>query len=88
VISAAAATVLTSLVGDNIAFTDSTELKYGHGVRSFKSFMDAADEASVSRLYGGIHYRSALDNGQMQGKKVGKWVLEQVKGQKETVASR
>jgi hypothetical protein len=88
VISAAAATVLTSLVGDNIAFTDSTELKYGHGVRSFKSFMDAADEASVSRLYGGIHYRSALDNGQMQGKKVGKWVLEQVKGRKETVASR
>ncbi|QKZ11863.1 vanadium-dependent haloperoxidase [Spirosoma sp. KUDC1026] len=88
VISTAAATVLTHLMGDNIAFTDSTELKYGHGVRSFKSFIDAANEASISRLYGGIHYRLALDNGQVQGKKIGEWVLQRVKGQKETVAQR
>ena len=85
-ISAAAATVLTQLMGDNIDFTDSTEYKYGHGVRSFKSFTDAADQASVSRLYGGIHYRSALDNGAAMGRKVGQHVLEKVKLGKGSVA--
>ncbi|UFH55036.1 vanadium-dependent haloperoxidase [Spirosoma sp. KNUC1025] len=88
VISTAAATVLTNLMGDNIAFTDSTEFKYGHGVRSFKSFRNAADEASISRMYGGIHYRSALVNGQAEGEKVGKWVIEKIHAQKATVANR
>ena len=87
-ITAAAATVLTQLMGDNIAFTDSTEYKYGHGVRSFKSFYDAANEASVSRLYGGIHYRSALDNGSAMGKKVGQYVLEKTKSSKGVVAAK
>lgn len=85
-ISAAAATVLTSLIGDNIAFTDSTEFKYGHGVRSFKSFNDAANQASISRLYGGIHYRAALDNGAAMGNKVGQWVLQKAKTRKVAVA--
>ena len=88
VISMATATVLTQLMGDNVAFTDSTEFKYGHGVRSFKSFRDAAVEASISRLYGGIHYRSALMNGQQQGEKVGQWVLQKVRTRKTPVASR
>ena len=88
VISTAAATVLTNLMGDNIAFTDSTEFKYGHGVRSFKSFREAADQASISRLYGGIHYRSALTNGQVEGQKVGEWVLQKIRTRKSTVARR
>lgn len=88
VISTAAATVLTQLMGDNIAFTDSTEFKYGHGVRSFTSFRNAANEASISRLYGGIHYRSALTNGQLMGEKVGKQVIEKIHARKATVASR
>lgn len=88
VISSAAATVLTNLLGDDIAFTDSTEFKYGHGVRSFKSFKEAASQASISRLYGGIHYRSAITNGQIQGEKVGQWVLQKVRARKPAVASR
>ncbi len=88
VISTAAATVLTNLMGDNVSFTDSTEFQYGHGVRSFKSFRMAADEASMSRLYGGIHYRSALTNGQLEGEKVGKWVIEKIRSRKGTVAQR
>lgn len=87
-ITAAAATVLTQLIGDSIAFTDSTEYKYGHGVRSFKSFYDAANEASISRLYGGIHYRSALENGSAMGKKVGQYVLEKAKARKTDVATK
>ena len=88
VISTAAATVLTNLIGDNIPFTDSTEFQYGHGVRSFKSFRMAADEASISRLYGGIHYRSALTNGQIEGEQVGKWVLQKLHTRKTAVAQR
>ncbi|GAB4001077.1 hypothetical protein GCM10028807_56230 [Spirosoma daeguense] len=88
VISTAAATVLTQLFGDNIAFIDSTEFKYGHGVRSFKSLRAAADEASISRLYGGIHYRSALENGQVEGEKVGKWVIDKIRSRKSKIASR
>ena len=89
-ITAAAATVLTQLLGDNIAFTDSTEFKYGHGVQSFKSFNDAARQASISRLYGGIHYRSALDNGAAIGRQVGGWVLQKARTRKTapTIARR
>ncbi len=89
-ITAAAATVLTQLLGDNVAFIDSTEFRYGHGVRSFKSFTDAAQQASVSRLYGGIHYRSALDNGAAMGKKVGELVLQKARTRKAapTIAKR
>lgn len=88
VISTAAATVLTELLGENVAFTDSTEFKYGHGVRSFTSIRQAADEASISRMYGGIHYRSALVNGQIEGEKVGKWVIQKLHTRKAAVASR
>ena len=88
VISTAAATVMTGLVGDNVAFTDSTEHRYGHGVRSFTSIRQAADEASISRMYGGIHYRSALVNGQLEGEKVGNWVLKKLHTRKNTVAQR
>ncbi|MFD1143838.1 vanadium-dependent haloperoxidase [Larkinella insperata] len=83
VISAAAAEVLTLLYGDNVAFTDSTEHPYGHGVRSFKSFRDAAVEASYSRLYGGIHFRDALELGNVQGRKVGEYVVEKLAKKKE-----
>ncbi|GAB3553284.1 vanadium-dependent haloperoxidase [Spirosoma fluminis] len=87
-ITAAAATVLTGLIGDNLAFIDSTEYQYGHGVRSFASFKAAAREASISRLYGGIHYRSALDNGSVIGEQVGQLVLQKIRTRKTAVAQR
>jgi len=79
VISTAAATVLTSFFGNNFAFTDSSEIEYGAGIRHFTSFFNAADEASVSRIYGGIHYRPAIINGQVQGKKIGRKILDKIK---------
>lgn len=72
VITAAAAIVLTQLFGDNIAFHDTTELEYLGLERSFRSVQQAADEAGISRLYGGIHYRSAIEKGKKQGQEVGK----------------
>lgn len=73
-ISAAAAESLTALFGDNVSFTDSTELEFGLPVRSFTSFREAAKEASISRVYAGIHYRSDCDQGNKQGAMVGKYV--------------
>ena len=79
VISAAAAEVMTAHFGDNFAFTDTSEREFGIADRSFKSFRDAADEASWSRLYGGIHYRSDLEQGTLVGKKIGVYVVDQIK---------
>jgi len=82
VISASSAQVLTHLYGDNFAFIDSVEVAYGLPPRSFKSFAQASNQAAISRLYGGIHYRPAVENGIAQGKAVGQWVLNKVKTRK------
>ena len=74
VISRAAAVTLTKLYGDEFAFDDTTELEYGLPVRSFKSFIHASEEAAISRLYGGIHYMMAIDEGVSQGQKVGDFI--------------
>ncbi len=76
VVSGAASTVLTDIFGDNFSFMDDTELPFGLPVRGFDSFNKAAEEAAVSRLYGGIHYRAAIDEGLTQGRLVGQWVVE------------
>ena len=78
VISNAAATVLTEIFGDNFEFLDDTELGYGLPVRSFASFNAAAEEAAISRMYGGIHYRAAVENGIDQGRSVGNLVIEKL----------
>jgi hypothetical protein len=79
VISTAAAIVLTHFFGAAFEFDDNTETDYGLPVRSFKSFMDAANEAAISRLYGGIHYRAAVENGQLQGEMIGKKVVNKMR---------
>jgi membrane-associated phospholipid phosphatase len=73
--SAAAATVMSGLLGDQIAFEDSTGLALGHPVRRFASFWEAAREAAMSRLYGGIHYPAAVLKGQDLGKCIGEKAL-------------
>ena len=66
--SASASRLLSIRFGNHFAFTDSTKLPYGFGVRSFQSFNEAAEEAAVSRLYGGIHYEFDNDEGLSCGK--------------------
>lgn len=79
VISTAAATVLTAFFGDAFLFEDTSEIPYGYQSRSFKSFTEACNEAAISRLYGGIHYQQAIDEGQIQGRKVGELVLKKIR---------
>lgn len=78
VVSGAAAEVLTTIFGDDFAFDDTTEIPYGLPVRSFTSFRNAAKEAAISRIYGGIHYNSAVKNGLTQGVSLGKFVNEKL----------
>jgi hypothetical protein len=75
VVSGAAAEVLSYLYGDNVEFVDNTELPFGLPERKFHSFREASREAAISRLYGGIHYRPAIENGLVQGTDLGKWVV-------------
>jgi hypothetical protein len=76
--------MLTALYGDNFSFVDSTEAVYGLPPRTFTSFRAAALEAAESRLFGGIHYRPAIDNGVEEGKLVGKHILSKIKTRRNT----
>jgi membrane-associated phospholipid phosphatase len=69
--SGAAETVLTAIFGADFAFSDATHEEDGLAARSFASFRAAAEEAAVSRLYGGIHFRAAIDLGLEQGRCIG-----------------
>ena len=86
VISTAASVTLTSLFGENFQYVDSTEVRYGLPTRSFNSFNQAAEEAAISRLYGGIHYMPAITNGVEQGRAVGNLVVDRIKTQKAVLA--
>jgi hypothetical protein len=88
VISSSAAVVLTGLFGDNFSYVDSTETEFGLTARSFKSFTEASDEAAISRMYGGIHYRSAIENGVTQGKAIGNFVLNKIRTRRALVTSK
>jgi hypothetical protein len=75
VISTASAEVLTHLFGDSFGFTDTSEEYFGLPARTFVSFREAANEAAISRLYGGIHFRDAIEAGQEQGRAIGKYII-------------
>ena len=78
VISRAAAIILTDLFGDNFEFVDTSELAYGLPERSYKSFIQASEEAAISRFYGGIHYMMAITEGVEQGQKIGDYIVSKI----------
>ncbi|GAB3272300.1 hypothetical protein GCM10027347_43900 [Larkinella harenae] len=78
VMSAAIATVLNKLAGRPIPYTDTVEVEFGIPARSFRSFEQAANEAAISRLYGGIHFRDSIDNGVEQGRNVGRYFIQKM----------
>src|SRR5690606_17423521 len=88
VISKAASITLTSLFGENFSFVDSTEIKYGLPTRTFDSFQDAAEEAAISRLYGGIHFMPAIKNGLAEGEQVGKKVISSIETRKNSSSDK
>lgn len=78
-ISGAASTVLTQLFGADLAFHDNSDSAYIGLTRDFPSFAKAAEEASVSRFYGGIHYKLSLDTGLACGRMIGEHLLKRLK---------
>jgi len=77
-ITASAATVLTKLYRDNLVFEDSSDYKYIGLKRKFTSLSAAAEECSMSRVYGGIHYTISVNTGAAMGKQVGGLVIKKV----------
>lgn len=73
--SSAAATVLGDIFGADTSFTDNTHNDRGWGPRTFKNFRAAADEAAISRMYAGIHFKFGIEGGKVQGRCVGEKVL-------------
>ena len=82
-ISAAAAEVMTDWFGDKLSFTDTSSLEFGIESRHIVSFREAAKEAAMSRLYGGIHYRFDNDQGNAAGRKLGEYIIQRLKLKKE-----
>jgi PAP2 superfamily len=80
-ISAAAAEVMTEYF-DNISFTDTSLKEFGIANREIRSFSDAAKEAGMSRIYGGIHFNFDNTEGYTLGKKIGETVVQRIKLQK------
>jgi hypothetical protein len=78
VITATASLVLAHIYGDNFSFQDTSDLRYIGMQRHFNSFQEAAAEASISRVYGGIHYRTGVEAGVAQGKKVGTLIIDRI----------
>jgi membrane-associated phospholipid phosphatase len=87
-ITAAAATVLTSIFGDNFAFRDTSDLRYIGLERNFRSFNEAAAEASISRVYGGIHFRFSIDSGAVLGNRLGEHIINKLRVKPDDLAGR
>jgi hypothetical protein len=79
VVSTVSATILSSLFGNHFAYVDDTEQEFGIAPRRFNSFNDAAKEAAISRLYGGIHFRDAVVNGEKEGVMIGQHVVSRIR---------
>jgi len=76
--SAAAATVLDSVYGKDVGF-DTTSPAMPGLTRHFDGFDDAAKEAGLSRIYGGIHYAFDDQAGQAVGRQVAAIALDAFK---------
>jgi hypothetical protein len=77
-ISMAAATMLTLILGDRISFTDNTYSYLGFKAHHFNSFTEAAKEAGMSKLFGGIHYLPSIEAGFKQGKEIAENIAKSI----------
>lgn len=80
--SAAAAESLSSVFGDNLSYTDTSELEFGIKSRSYKSFRAAAEENNLGRFYGGIHFYETCIISSKYGRKVGELVVDKLRMKK------
>jgi hypothetical protein len=79
-ISQSAATTLRNFFGADLLDFSLTNPSLPGIVRTFQSFSQAADEAAVSRIYAGQHFRYDEDAGQALGDDVGDFVFNNILG--------
>jgi hypothetical protein len=73
ILGAAAAEVLARFFDtDTISFTTTSGAPFPGITRSYTSFSQAAQENADSRVYAGIHFRTACNDGLKQGRKIGR----------------
>jgi L-amino acid N-acyltransferase YncA len=77
-VSMAAATILTTILGNNVSFTDNTYRYRGFKSHHFNNLIDAAKEAGLSRFYGGIHYKKSIEAGYTEGKDVAGYIAKKL----------
>ena len=76
VISGGGAAVLDSFFkGHHFDFTVTSEVMPGT-TRSFENFSDAAEEATLSRIFAGQHFRFDLTTGNRLGREVADFVVD------------
>ncbi|MEP7256992.1 MAG: vanadium-dependent haloperoxidase [Flavitalea sp.] len=78
VVSTASAKILSYFLGNDFSYTDNSENMFEIPERHFNSFMEAANEAAISRLYGGIHYRDAIVDGQREGALIADNIIQKI----------
>jgi hypothetical protein len=74
--SGAADSILSYFFGEDFSFAEIGDPSGNGSLRKFNSFENAADEAGMSRLYGGIHFMSANQDGLKAGRDVGNYVIQ------------
>src|SRR6059036_2773187 len=74
-VSGAATAILANEFGERRHFDMTSDLLLGV-TRSFRSFTDALEEVKNARIFAGIHFRTACDDGTTIGKQVAQWVLD------------
>jgi len=72
--AAAAAEVLSEHIGDHVRF-EATSVTLPGVTRRFSSFRQAAQEQGMSRVFGGVHFLHAVEDGLAQGKGIGREVI-------------
>ena len=75
VVSGSVSTMLENYYG-KFTIKDSSEFEFGFGTETFDGFIDAANHACISRLYGGIHFIDAISKGQDMGNELGEYHLK------------
>lgn len=83
--SGASTQVMKSFFGNEILIEDTTNnfrKDIDGSTRTYHSFDEMAEEISISRFYGGIHYKRTLDESLVLGKKMGDFIVETVKCRK------
>jgi membrane-associated phospholipid phosphatase len=74
-VSMSAATILTRILGENVAFTDNSYAYRNYPARHYNNFVEAGREAGISRFYGGIHYMPSIEAGFIQGTQVAEHIF-------------